>query len=427
MEGGAMGKISDLSERAWNGDLGEIDVHPGRVLVGFEEFADGLGFMSAFSNVLVVDTGEGLVFVDTSSFFHAQQLFDAVRAWSPKRIHTAVYTHGHVDHVFGLLHFDAESEAKGWESTRVLAHQACPDRFDRYKLTNGYNGVINARQFGFSKPVFPEDYRYPDETVAAERMLDMGGVKIQLNHDRGETDDHLWAWLPEWKAIYTGDLFIWAAPNCGNPQKAQRYPLEWSKALRKMQSLGAELLFPGHGPPIVGSGRIEQALGDSAELLESITTQTLEMMNSGATLNDVMYGVELPEALLRRPYLRPSYDDPLFIVRNLWRLYGGWYDGNPAHLIPSHERDLARALAQLCGGVRALSEQAEVLCSDGRLAVACELAEFAWQADPDDARVAEVRGAVYRERAKHETSLMAKGIFNAAARDCAPKPMPEPD
>lgn len=414
-----MAEIRDLAERAWQGELGETNVHPGRVLVDFEEFAPGLGFMSAFSNVLVVDTDDGLVFVDTSSFFHAQQLFDAVRRWSPKRVHTGIYTHGHVDHVFGLLHFDAEAKEKGWQETRIVAHQACPARFDRYKLTNGYNGVINARQFGFPRPVFPKEYRYPDETVASQRLLEVGGAKIELNHDRGETDDHLWAWLPEQKAIYTGDLFIWAAPNCGNPQKAQRYPLEWAAALRKMLSRGADTLFPGHGPPILGRERVARALGESAELLESITQQTLAMMNEGATLNDVLYGVKLPEVLLARPYLRPIYDDPLFIVRNLWRLYGGWYDGNPSHLIPSRERDLARALAHLCGGARGMADRAEALSADGVLSVACELVEFAWQADPGDSHVAEIRTAIYKERASQETSLMAKGIFGAAARDSA--------
>ena len=111
-----MGEIRELSERAWNGDLGDINIHPGRVLVGFEEFDSGLGFMSAFSNVCVVETDDGLVFIDTSSFFHAAKFFEAVRAWSDKRVHTAVYTHGHVDHVFGLAPFEEEARSKGWAS-----------------------------------------------------------------------------------------------------------------------------------------------------------------------------------------------------------------------------------------------------------------------------------------------------------------------
>jgi alkyl sulfatase BDS1-like metallo-beta-lactamase superfamily hydrolase len=416
-----MGEVLELAERAWHGDLGEINVHPGQVLVGLEVIDEGAAFMSAFSNALILKTGEGLVFIDTSSFFHAQQMYDAVRAWTDANVHSGIYTHGHVDHVFGLHHFHAEAEEKGQPAARIIAHDSCPARFDRYQLTNGYNGHINARQFGFPRPMFPKDYRYPDETVGDERELQIGGVTIRLYHDKGETDDAIWAWIPERKEIYTGDLFIWAAPNCGNPQKAQRYPREWAAAMRKMVALAPETLYPGHGPPIVGAERVARALSESAQLLETICEQTLSMMNDGATLNDIMHSVKLPGELLERPYLRPIYDDPRFIVRTLWRLYGGWYDGNPAHLMPSRDAELARALAVEAGGARRLAERAEEYCSDGDLSLACELAEFAWLAEPEDDKTRSVRASVYSARAKAETSLMAKGIYNAAARECAPE------
>jgi alkyl sulfatase BDS1-like metallo-beta-lactamase superfamily hydrolase len=412
-----MGEVLDLAERAWNGDLGEVNVHPGRVLVGLEVLDEGAAFMSAFSNALILKTDEGLVFVDTSSLFHAQAMYDAVRGWTDAPVHTGIYTHGHVDHVFGLLRFHAEAKEKGETAAKIIAHEACPARFDRYQLTNGYNAHINARQFGFPKPIFPMDYHYPDETIGTQRTLDIGGVRIELHHDRGETDDGIWAWIPERKSIYAGDLFIWAAPNCGNPQKAQRYPREWAAALRKMAGLAPERLFPGHGPPILGADRVASALTGSAELLETITDQTLAMMNEGAPLNDILHNVKLPDDLLARPYLRPIYDDPIFIVRTLWRLYGGWYDGNPAHLKPSRDVDLARALADVAGGARKLAIRAEKASSDGDHALACELAEFAWLAEREDERTRSVRAAVYRARAKAESSLMAKGIYNAAARD----------
>jgi len=412
-----MGEVTELAERAWSGALEETQVHPGNALVAFEPLEDGLGFMSAFSNALVLDSGEGLVFIDTSSLFHAKQMYEGVRAWSDAPVHTGVYTHGHVDHVFGLRRFVEEASEQGRPAPRIIAHEACPARFDRYKLTNGYNGHINMRQFGFPKPVFPEEFTYPDETLRDELTLEIGGERIELRHDRGETDDHVWAWLPERKAIYTGDLFIWASPNCGNPQKVQRYPREWAAALRKMAGLGAETLFPGHGPPIMGKGRVQQALDESARLLETLVDQTLEMMNEGATLDDVLHGVSVPEALLERPYLRPVYDHPLFVVRNLWRLYGGWYDGNPAHLVPPKASKLGRAVAALAGGPAALAAAAESAAGDGDLDVACELVELAWQADPDDARVRAARAALYRARAKAATSLMAKGIYRAAASE----------
>jgi hypothetical protein len=46
---------------------------------------------------------------------------------------------------------------------------------------------------------------------------------MELNHCRGETDDATWTWIAERGLLATGDLFIWAVPNSGNPQKVQRW------------------------------------------------------------------------------------------------------------------------------------------------------------------------------------------------------------
>jgi glyoxylase-like metal-dependent hydrolase (beta-lactamase superfamily II) len=416
-----MGAVLELAERAWRGELTGTQVHPGNALVAFEELAPRLGFLSAFSNVAALASADGVVLLDTSSLFHAQRLFEELRRWTPSRIHTAVYTHGHVDHVFGLAAFEQEAEQRGWPRVRVIAHERCPARFERYRLTQGWNAIINQRQFGFPQPVFPVRFREPDETLRDALSLEVGDLAVELRHDRGETDDHVWAWIPSLRALYTGDLFIWAAPNCGNPQKVQRYPREWAAALRKMAALGAELLLPGHGPPILGAARVAQALGESAELLESLVSQTLALMNQGACLDDVLHAVVLPERLLARPYLRPTYDDPRFIVRNLWRLYGGWWDGDPAHLLPAPAADLARVLADLAGGAPALAAAAERQLAAGRVDLACHLIELAAQAAPADEGVHGLRASVYTERRQRETSLMAKGVYGAAARESQAK------
>ena len=416
-----MGAVLELSERAWRGELVGTQVQPGVALVGFEELAPSLGFMSAFSNVVAVATDDGLVLIDTSSLFHAKRVYEDLRRWSRARVHTAVYTHGHVDHVFGLAAFEDEARQQGQPGVRVLAHERCPERFARYRLTQGWNAAVNQRQFGFARATFPTDFREPDETLREPRALEIGGVRIELFPARGETDDHLYAWLPALRTLATGDLFIWASPNCGNPQKVQRYPREWAEALRAMETLGAERLLPGHGPPILGADRVRQALRETAELLETLVEQTLALMNQGARLDDVLCGVRVPESLLARPYLRPTYDDPRFIVRNLWRLYGGWWDGNPSHLLPAPESELAHALADLAGGARALVAAAERAADDANLPLACHLVELAAQADPGDAHVHAARARIYAARREAEPSLMARGIFAAAARESEAK------
>src|ERR1700716_337983 len=97
-------------------------------------------------------------------------------------------------------------------------------------------------------------------------------------------------------------------------------------------------------------------------------------MNSGASLDDVIHTVHAPAELLDRPYLHPIYDEPEFVVRNVWRLYGGWWDGDPAHLKPAPQAALGREVAALAGGVGALLARAKALAADGDLALASPLA-----------------------------------------------------
>jgi alkyl sulfatase BDS1-like metallo-beta-lactamase superfamily hydrolase len=410
-------KPTELGESLWRGEHTTEGQNPvASMLLGFEQVAPRVGFVSSMGNVGVLDTDDGLVLVDTGGFLFARQNFDSIRAWSRRRVHTAIYTHGHVDHAFGLGPFEEEARAQGWARPEVIAHEALPERFDRYRLTAGYNAVINRRQFQIRGFEWPTEYRYPDRTLHDQLELEVGGVTLHLRHDRGETDDHIWAWLPEQRVLFSGDLFIWASPNCGNPQKAQRYPRDWASALRRMAALGPELLLPGHGPPILGAARVRQALEESAELLETLVEQTLRLMNEGARLDDVLASVTVPERLLERPYLRPVYDEPEFVVRNLWRLYGGWWDGNPASLKPAREAALAREIAELAGGAGRLAARAEELREAGELALACHLVELAAQSAPDDAGVHAVRARTYRERGKAASSLMAQGIYAEAAR-----------
>ena len=151
-------------------------------------------------------------------------------------------------------------------------------------------------------------------------------------------------------------------------------------------------------------------------------------MNAGARLDEAIHTVTPPAHLMARPYLQPVYDEPEFVVRSVWRLYGGWWDGNPATLKPAAERAVARELADLAGGAGILADRALALAGGRRdsgdgddaeaaLRLAGHLAELAWLAAPDDPAVAEVRRTVFTRRAGAATSTMARGVFSWAARE----------
>ena len=405
-----------LSEGLISGELDIAEHHPLGMSMGstLVELGDGVAFVESFANVTALVSDDRLVLVDAGGVLHARGVHEAVRAWTDAPLDTAVYTHGHVDHVFSVPYFEAEDAAV---RPKVIAHEMVVDRFDRYRLTNGYNGVINQRQFSLGAPLFPSEFRYPDETYRADLFIEVGGLGIELHHDKGETDDHTWAWIPATRTLCTGDLFIWVSPNCGNPQKVQRYPSEWAVALRKMAALEPELLLPGHGLPIAGASRIRTVLVDTAELLESLVEQSLELMNAGARLDELIHTVAVPDRLVGLPWLQPVYDEPEFIVHNIWRLYGGWYDGNPATLKPAPEAALAVELATLAGGAHVLSDRAAALSDEGDDRLAGHLAEMAALAAPADRGSERVRAQVFGARARRERSTMATGVFRHAHRE----------
>ena len=386
-----MTSLRELSSALLSGALPIEKAYPMTPRFTVEAVADRATFVASFANVTAFDTGDGLVLIDTGSFLLAERTRQALRGQVTAPVHTAIWTHGHVDHCFGVELYEREAG----RPVRVVAHEAVSRRFARYRLTRGWNSAINARQFQ-SAVEFPSEFREPDETFTDRRTVEVGGRRFELHHALGETDDHAWIWVPDAGVVCTGDLFIWASPNCGNPQKVQRYPREWAAALRAMDALGAEILCPGHGVPIWGAAEVHRALDDTASYLESLVDQVVALMNRGARLDEVIARVAPPEALAARPYLSPVYDEPEFVVRNLYRLYGGWWDGNPAHLKPARDVELARALADLAGGAVALAERARAT-ADPRLA--CELVEFAYLAAPDDDAIAAIRTAIYAARA----------------------------
>lgn len=376
-------------------------------------------FTSIGSGVTAFATSDGLVLVDSGTRLFAPDMAGRIRGRTDLPVHTAVYTHGHVDHAFGLGAFLHEDQPL----PRIIGQAGMAERFTRYDRTPGHNAVINSRQFGgrpddpafrtdelrFGAPEHPPNLYYRD---ALE--LSVGGVRFELHACRGETDDHTWVFCPDRGVLCPGDLMIWGVPNAGNPQKAQRYPWDWAQGLRAMAATGARSLCPGHGGPIVDDPElVRRILLETADLLERLVERTLAVLEDGSPPHvDVVRGVELPHS--DSPWLQPVYDEAEFIVRNVVRYYGGWWSGRPSELKPAPRHEVAAQIADLAGGAHALLERAAAL-AETDLRLACHLADYALEAAPADEHVQAEVARLYTLRATGEPGLMATNIYRSAA------------
>lgn len=384
------------------------------------EVAERTWFQSLFSGTTAFETDDGLVLVDTGLQRLSTAIAGMLREKTAAPVHTAIYTHGHADHAFGLEAFLVAGQAP----PRIIGHSAMPARFDRYQRTRNHNAAINARQFGGAVQLAEQseafdNFRWPDsfpDTFYDEQLtLKVGGLTFELHHCRGETDDHTWVFCRERRVLCSGDLFIYGVPNAGNPQKAQRYPWDWAAGLRQMAALAPASLCPGHGGMVVDDpAKIERMLLETADYLDAVVGQTLAALEDGSPPHvDIVHRVEPPAS--DSPWLQPVYDEAEFIVRNVIRHFGGWWSGRPAELKPASRDAVAAEMAALAGGAGKLAARAAELAAAGDLRLAGHLADYALEAAPDDTAVQQAVAEIYERRAAAEPSLMAKNLFSSAA------------
>lgn len=409
-----------LFERLWNGSA-QMEEWTAAVSQGaITSVADAVITVHTTylcGSVTAIRTADGLVLIDTANAATGGKILALIRTWDDSPIHTVIYTHGHIDHTGGITAIDREAEAKGLARPRIVAHRDVARRMNRYELTQGLNSIVQGQQFNDPSYVYPVGLRQPDEVYDDTLSLVIGGERIELFHGRGETDDATFVWLPGRRILASGDFVIWMFPNAGNPRKVQRYAAEWAAALRQMERLAPEIVIPGHGPVIFGKDRAAQVLRDGAAVLEHLVREFLALMNRGATLDQMLHAVTAPGEYLSKPWLRAKYDDPEFVVRAIYHLYAGWFDGDPAHLKPARAAELAEEVARLAGGADKLAARAVVLAQEGNTRLAAHLAEFAGAAAPDDKTVQASRALVLRKCIEQEGSLMGKAFLAVYERD----------
>ena len=376
------------------------------------------------SNTGIIVGDDGLIIVDTlRALGAAEELMADFRKISDKPVKAIIYTHSHHDHTGGASAF------AGNDKPEVYA------RANFVSLKGGKPPVLKAlrargiRQFGRDLPDeqlinrgvaagrTPTDrvgkgYLKPTQTFEGKKLeLDIAGVSVHLVAAPGETDDQLYVWLPEEKALFTGDNYYKAFPNLyairGTPY---RNVLKWGHSVGEMSKLGAEMVVPGHTRPLTGKDQIARSMGNYAEAILSVHAQTIKYINEGLTPDQIVEKVRLPEALAKEPNLREYYGNVPFAGRSIFAGYIGWFDGNPSTLFPLPEREEAQRIASLAGGSSVLMKQLKAANEKGDHQWACQLADYLLALDAD-----------YKEEAVKQKVIALRALadqqLNAPARN----------
>jgi alkyl sulfatase BDS1-like metallo-beta-lactamase superfamily hydrolase len=349
-------------------------------------------------------TKDGVVLIDTLLYpGSAEKVMERING----KIKYIVYTHGHYDHVGGTKVFMKDNP-------EVIASKYLPDRLDRYEMLAPYRARIAAMQFNI-----PEADRLvrkvvrPTKTFLGDMTFTLGGKTFELHTARAETDDVCWVYIPELKAAFIGDLIIGNQfPNIGNPWKPTRYALGWVKELERVRALDPEHIFCNGAATHFKGKKAKAALDANIEVIHSLHDQVVEYINQDMHITEMIHAVKIPDHLERSPYLKTFYSKPEFFVYNVYRWYHGYFDHNPAHLLPRPENEIMNEIFGLIGSSEKILKRTEELFVKGQSQLALEVLDILIQAKPDNVDARKLRMKLLKNIGENDMCLMSRNTWH---------------
>ena len=372
-----------------------------------EKVTDGVYVAIGFglANSVMIEGDDGVIVVDTMECVAAAtEVRKAFELITKKPVKAIIYTHNHADHVFGASVF-ADNPA-----IPVYAHESTSGYIDRVVSTlrpiltrrsmrmfgtflddaGLVNAGIGARLNLNSDSVI--GVVRPTITFADELTDEIAGIRFQLRHAPGETDDQIFVWLPDKKVLLPGDNIYKTFPNLYTIRGTSfRDPADWVKSLDRMRELHPEYLVPCHTGPVTDADNIYRILTDYRDGIAFVHDQTIRGMNMGLTPDELAETIQLPPHLANSPYLQEFYGTVAWSVKSIFDGNLGWFDGNPSRLFPLPPLKHAREMSNLAGGDDKLLVKAEKAFQDKNFQWALELTDHLMRLNPKNRTAAALR------------------------------------
>ncbi|WP_095210187.1 alkyl sulfatase dimerization domain-containing protein [Endozoicomonas ascidiicola] len=347
------------------------------------EVTDGVYSAVGFglANSIMIEGDDGIIIVDVmESKEAAEAVMKEFRKITDKPVKALIYTHNHADHVLGGKGFvpSGEVDVYAHETTNQyinrIVNQLRPVITERSSrmfgnlLEKGDNGLVNAgigpaldAGHGGGTPTLIR----PNKTFSDELNVEIAGVKIQMIHAPGETNDQIFVYLPDHDVLMPGDNIYRAFPNLYTIRGTlYRDVLGWARSLDTMRELNPEYLVPSHTRPLSGSEAVQETLTAYRDAIQFVHDQSIRGMNLGMTEDQLVEYVQLPDSLVDHPFLLELYGTVEWSVRNIFNGYLGWFDGDASTLSKATEKERGENMLALLGEEKLLTEAQTAIEND---------------------------------------------------------------
>ncbi len=350
-----------------------------------------------------------------------------------------VYSHSHIDHFGGVRGVVDEADVRGGK-VQIIA----PAHFLREAVAeNVYAGNAMIRratyQYGLLLPRSPFGHvdqaigkmgsRGSSGLIAPTRSIEgdieeltVDGVRMVFQNTPGtEAPAEMNTWFPDFRAFWAAENVTCTIHNIYTLRGALvRDALVWSKHINEaLYRFGqqAEVMFAAHNWPRWGNERIQEVMRVQRDVYANLHNDVMHLANDGVTINEIHNVYRLPESLRRNWAARSYHGSEAHNARGVINRYLGYWDGNPATLIPLSPGDSAPLYVEMMGGAEMIIAKARQLFGTGDYLLATEILNRLVYAEPANETARHLLADAFEQVGYQQESSSLRNSFLAAAQE----------
>ncbi|MEJ5329330.1 MAG: alkyl sulfatase dimerization domain-containing protein [Desulfobaccales bacterium] len=350
-----------------------------------------------------------------------------------------IISHSHADHFGGIRGVVSDDDLKAGK-IQILAPKGFMHEAISENLYAG-NAMVRRKVFTYGDALPASPFGHVDmaigKNVAAGEVgilpptrvimepieeLEIDGVHMVFQNTPGtEAPAEMNTWFPDFDALWLAENVVAGLHNVLTLRGAPvRDTLAWAKyinvALHKWGDK-AKVIFQSHNWPRWGKERIQEVLRGERDMYANLNNQVLHLANQGVTINEIHNVYEPPQTLQNQWFARGYHGTYAHNSRAVIQRYLGFWDCNPATLLPLSPRDSAPLFVEMMGGAAKIMPKARELYDLGKYREAQEILNKLVYAEPDNQEAKELLADVWEQLGYQSEGAGVRYIYLVGAKE----------
>ena len=348
-----------------------------------------------------------------------------------------VYSHSHGDHFGGVRGVIDEADVAsgkvqviapvGFLEHAVAENVYAGNAMNR-RMFYQYGALLDRNPFGHVDQAIGKGVAVGSVGLIAPTIsivedieeLTIDGVRMVFQNTPGtEAPAEMNTWFPDLKAFWAAENITGTIHNIYTLRGALvRDALEWSRQINvALHRFGkeAEVMFASHSWPRWGNDRIQEVMRTQRDTYAHLNNGVMHLANQGVTINEIHNVYRVPESLQQQWSARSYHGSVEHNSRAVINRYLGYWDANPATLIPLSPGDSAPLYVEMMGGATPIIAKGRELIAGGEYLLATEILNKLVYAEPGNAEAQRLLADAFEQIGYQQESPSVRNSFLAAA------------